>query len=226
MEDFSTNAVPPGIYTVWLEGSAPWPYNQTRRQPVPVRIGAVPRQFNLTGSVLDGATETLGGTITLPLRVGTGSGPAAWDDGSGTATPVSLSWDPGSLTDCSHNPKALGTGSITVSPSSVTPMTAAGTNATLTIQAGSLSSGCYLFNLRAHGVNANGEPVVRIEHVEFTVAATAGPSDYVDVIGFAVFEITDIGPNSFNGRAITGIYADPDDLALRIAQRPRLIPWN
>jgi hypothetical protein len=226
MLDFSTNAVPEGIYTVWLEGEAGPPYYQTRRQPVPVRVGAVPRQFTLSGSVLDGATETLGGTITLPLRVGTGSGPAAWDDGSLTATLVSLSWDTGSLTDCSHNPKALGTGSIAISPSSVTPMTAAGTNATLTIQAGSLASGCYKFSLRAHGVNADGEPVVRIEHVQFTVAATTGPSEYVDVIGFAVFEITDTSSNSFSGRAITGIYANPDDLALRVAQRPRLIPWN
>jgi len=226
MLDMSTNAIPPGIYTVWLEGEAGAPYYQTRRQPVPVRIGAVPRRFSLSGSVLDGATETLGGTITLPLSVVTGTGAAAWQGGTGTATPVSLSWDAGSLTDCSHNPKSLGTGSITFSSASVTPSAGAGTSATLTIQAGSLASGCYLFQLRAQGVNADGEPVVRVEHVQFTVAATTGPNEYVDVIGFAVFEITDIGPNSFIGRAITGIYADPNDLALRTAQRPRLIPWN
>jgi hypothetical protein len=226
MLDISTNAVPEGIYTVWLEGEAGPPYYQTRRQPVPVRIGAVPRQFSLTGSVLDGATETLGGTITLPLSVKTGTGAAAWDDGTSTASPVSLSWDSGSLTDCSHNPKALGTGSITFSSPTVIPTSGAGTSATLTIQAGSLASGCYLFSLRAQGVNADGEPVVRIEHVQFTVAATSGPSEYVDIIGFAVFEITDIRSNSFSGRAITGIYADPNDLALRTAQRPRLIPWN
>jgi hypothetical protein len=226
MLDITTNAVPPGIYTVWLEGQADAVYYQTRRQPVSVRIGAVPRRFSLTGSVLDGATETLGGTITLPIKVATGTGASAWDDGTGTATPVSLSWDPGSLTDCSHNPKPLGTGSITFSSSSVTPTSGPGTSSTLTIQAGSLASGCYLFRLRAHGVNADGEPVVRIQHVQFTVAVTSGPSEYVDVIGFAVFEITDVTSNSFSGRAITGIYADPNDLALRAAQRPRLIPWN
>jgi hypothetical protein len=224
MLGISTTAVPVGIYTVWLEGHAGPPYYQTRRQPVSVRIGSVPRQFTLAGSVLDGATETLGGTITLPINVATGTGTAAWDDGTATATPVSLSWD--GLTDCSHNPKPLGTGSITFSSPSVTPASGAGTTSTLTIQAGSLASGCYLFELRAHGVNANGQPVVRIEHVEFTVAATTGPSDYVDVIGFAVFEVTEITSNRFRGRAITGLYADPNDLALRAAQRPRLIPWN
>ena len=226
MLDISTNAIPEGIYTVWLEGQADAIYYQTRRQPVPVRIGAVPRQFSLAGSVLDGATETLGGTITLPLRVTTGTGASAWDDGTATATPVSLSWDTGSLTDCSHNPKPLGTGSITFSSPSVMPSTGTGTSVTLTIQAGSLASGCYLFPLRAQGVNADGQPVVRIEHVQFTVAATTGPNEYVDVIGFAVFEITDTDSNSFRGRAITGVYADPNDLALRTAQRPRLIPWN
>lgn len=226
MLDFSTNAVPPGIYTVWLQGNAGFPYFQTRRQPVPVRIGSVARQFSLSGSVLDGATETLGGTINLPIRVVTGTGASAWDGGTATATPVSLSWDTDSLTDCSHNPEALGTGSITFSSPSSMPSSGTGTASTLTIQAGSLASGCYLFNLRAHGVNANGQPVVRIERVQFTVAATTGPSEYIDVIGFAVFEITDIDSNSFSGQAITGIYADPNDLALRAAQRPRLIPWN
>ena len=73
MLDISTNAVPEGIYTVWLEGQADAIYYQTRRQPVSVRIGAVPRRFSLNGSVLDGATETLGGTITLPLKVVTGT---------------------------------------------------------------------------------------------------------------------------------------------------------
>ena len=224
--DITTNDVPEGLYTVWLEGKAGPPYYQTRRQPVPVRIGDVEREFSLAGSVLDGATETLGGTISLPIRVSTGSGAGAWDDGSGTASPVDLSWEAGSLTDCSHNPKPLGTGSISFSAPSVTPSTGAGATSTVTIQAGSLSSGCYLFRLRAQGVNADGQPVVRIVHVQFTVAATTGPSEYVDIIGYAVFEITDIESNSFSGRAITGIHADPTSLELRAAQRPRLIPWN
>jgi hypothetical protein len=224
--DITTNDVPEGIYTVWLQGQAGPPYNQVRRQPVPVVIGDVDREFSLAGSVLDGATETLGGTIALPIRVSTTSGAGAWDDGSGTASPVDLSWDAGSLTDCSHNPKPLGTASISLSASSVTPTTGSGTSSTLTIQAGSLSSGCYLFRLRAQGVNADGQPVVRIVHVQFTVAATTGPSEYVDIIGYAVFEITNINSNSFSGRAITGIHADPTSLELRAAQRPRLIPWN
>ena len=96
----------------------------------------------------------------------------------------------------------------------------------MTISAGSLSSGCYLFTLRATGVNSDGQPVTRVEELQFSVAATSGPSDYVDIIGFAVFEITAVDTNEIWAQAISGIYADPADLALIAALEPRLIPWN
>ena len=222
MQGISTNDIPPGIYTVWIRGEAPIPYDQVRRQPVPVRVGTVSRDFTLQGT-FDGETPTLGGMITLPMTV-VRSG-SAWDDGSGTATPVSLSWDTSSLTTCNHDAVAIGTGMISISPSSVTP-TAAGASATVTISAGSLSSGCYLFTLRATGVNSDGQPVTRVEELQFSVAATSGPSDYVDIIGFAVFEITAVDTNEIWAQAISGIYADPADLALIAALEPRLIPWN
>jgi hypothetical protein len=222
MLDFSTNDVPEGIYAVWLEGEAGAPYHQTRRQPVSVRIGTVDSEFTLDGSVVDGTIETLGGSVTLPIRVAS----LAWDDGPGTATDVALSWDPTSLTNCAHNPVSLGTGTITFGSSSVAPTTSNAASSSLTINAGSLGSGCYLFVMRAHGVNADGEPVVRLRHVQFSVAATSGPNEYVDILGFAVFEMTDVNPNSFSGRAITGVHADPNAYELRAAQRPRLIPWN
>ncbi len=228
IQDISTNDIPEGIYAVWLEGYAGSPYFQERRQPVSVRVGAVTRDFNLDGSIMDGATEVLGGTITLPLRIATGTGASAWDDGTGTATGVNLSWDSAALTDCSHNP-VVGAPIIQfngASSASVAPSTGAGTSVSLSINAGSLASGCYLFPLRAQGTNADGQPVVRLEYVQFTVAATSGPSEYVDIIGFAVFEITDIGANTIRGQAITGIHADPTALELRAAQRPRLIPWS
>ena len=193
MLDISTNAVPEGIYTVWLEGQADAVYYQKRRQPVSVRIGAVPRRFTLNGSVLDGATETLGGTITLPIKVVTGTGASAWDNGTGTATPVSLSWDPGSLTDCSHNPTPLGTGSIAFSSPSVTPTSGAGTS--VDADDPGRKPGIGLLPLPACAPRASTPMASRSsgsQHVQFTVAVTEGPSEYVDVIGFSVFEITDV----------------------------------
>lgn len=221
MESISTNDVPPGIYTVWIEGQAGPPYNQARRQSVPVRIGTVSRDFDLQGT-FDGETATLGGTIDLGIRVVRKG--SAWHDGASTdTTPVQLSWE--DLTTCNYGPVVIGTATIGISPSSVTPTTS-GANATVSISSGSLSAGCYLFTLRASGVNADGQPVTRVQEVEFSVAAQSGPSDYVDIIGFSVFEITHIGTNEIWGQAITGIYADPADLALKAALRPRLIPWN
>jgi hypothetical protein len=226
MRDIEVNAIPAGIYAVWLEGRAGPPYYQTRRQPVPVRVGDVPRRFHLENSVLDGATESLGGTISLPLSVATGTGGSAWNPSGGAATPVTLSYEAGSLTDCSFNARELGAASIGFSATSVMPSSGTGTSVTMTISSSGLAAGCYLFTIRAQGVNHDGEPVVRLARVRFTVAATSGPSEYVDIIGFAVFEITQATNNEIWGQAITGIYADPNAFDLRAAQRPRLVPWN
>ncbi len=43
--NIQANAVPAGIYTVWLEGHSGNPYFQTRRVPVPVKVGAANRDF-------------------------------------------------------------------------------------------------------------------------------------------------------------------------------------
>ncbi len=229
MGSILTTDIPPGIYAVWLQGQAGAPYSQIRRQPFPVRIGAVPRQFRIEGPV-DGTIDAIGGSTTLPLRIVTDSAAAtAWNGGPATATPVAVSWDPTSLTTCSHAPVAWGTPTISfngMASASVAPSPGTGTSVSMAINSGSLASGCYLFTLRAQGVNADGQPVVRLRQVQFSVAATSGPNEYVDIIGFAVFEISDIDPNTIFARAITGVYADPNDAALRAAQRPRLIPWS
>ena len=97
---------------------------------------------------------------------------------------------------------------------------------TLTINTAGLTQGCYLFTIRGHGVNSNGQPVTHLENVRFTVAATTSSGQYVDVIGFAVFQIDAMGTNDIVGHAVTGIAADPNDPTLRRAQRARLVPWS
>ncbi|HSK94765.1 MAG TPA: pilus assembly protein TadG-related protein [Candidatus Angelobacter sp.] len=227
MSDIQQNGVSPGIYAVWIEGRAGSPYFQKRRQPVPLRIGTVNRQFHLDNSVVDGTATTLGSSISLPLKLATGNGTGAWNPPGGAATPVSLSVDADSLTDCSFNPRSWGSAGVAFSSSSVWPSSGSGgTSVTMSVNTAGLASGCYLFTLRAHGVNHDGQPVVRLEQVRFTVAATTGPSEYVDIIGFAVFEITEATNNEIWGQAITGIHADPNAFELRAAQRARLVPWN
>ena len=232
MEDIEQNAVPKGIYAVWIKGTAGAPYNQQRLQPVSLRVGDVPRRFHLDNSILDGEVTTLGASIPLELKVATSNTTGTrWNATSGgLASQVTVSLEPDSLTDCSYNAKSWSGGAgVTFdgAPStSVWPTAPGGTSVTMTINTAGLSAGCYLFAIRAQGTNHDGEPVVRVEQVRFTVAATSGPSEYVDILGFAVFEITRTEPNEIWGQAITGIYADPTHLNLRTAQRPRLIPWN
>ena len=38
LDDMPTNTIPPGIYTVWIEGESGNPYYQRRQVPVPVRV--------------------------------------------------------------------------------------------------------------------------------------------------------------------------------------------
>ena len=239
MDDVQTKDVPAGIYTVWIEGESGNPYYQRRSVPVPVRIQTdangdgdyndagdikVTRDFSLTNSVLDGATGSLGGPISLPIRVSTSG--QAWDGGPSLETPVSLSWDTDSFTTCSLTPTSLGLGSIAFSATSVAPGNGQGTLSTLSIDTTGLGQGCYMFTIRAHGTNGDGQPVTRLQRVRFTVAATTSSGQYVDIIGFAVFQIDGITSNAITGRAVSGISADAADPNLRRAQRARLVPWR
>ncbi len=239
MDDFQTNAIPPGLYTVWLEGESGNPYYQQRRVPVPVRVQTdangdgdyndagdtkVTRDFSLANSVLDGSTATLGGQISLPIRVATSG--QAWDGGPSLETPVSLSWDTDSFTNCSLNPTPLGLASIAFNATSVAPGSGQGTLSTLSIDTTGLAQGCYMFTIRAHGTNGDGQPVTRLQRIRFTVATTTSSGQYVDIIGFAVFQIDTIGANEISGHAVSPISADPGDPNLRRAQRARLVPWS
>ena len=237
MNAISTNAVTPGIYTVWLEGHSGNPYYQTRRVPVAVRIngtgssgtptGPAMRDFSLGNSIPTGSTATYGGTVTLPIYVSTTSATATrW---SGTAaTPVSLTWDTATFSTCSLSPVSIPSPSqIAFSAPSVTPSASgSGALSNLTINTAGLGAGCYSFVIRATGTNGDGQPVTHLLTATFTVASGASTGQYVDLIGFAVFQVAAMTSNSISARAVTGIRAEPSDVSLRRAQQPRLIPWS
>ncbi len=221
MEDFSTNAVAPGIYTVWVMGESNVPY-KGRRHPVPVFVGGATRGFNLTNSSLSASAAGYGDAVTYTIRVRSES----WATG-GSATQVALSWDPGSLSDCILNPIAP-PGGMTVgfSAPSITPGGGQGTPSTMTVDTDGLAAGCYMFTVRAHATNSVGQPVTRLATATLHVVSQPSDGEYVEIIGFAAFEIESVGSNTITGRAISPICADPDCAALRAVQRPRLIPWS
>jgi hypothetical protein len=224
MSGIQTNAIPPGIYTAWLEGHSGNPYFQTRRSPVPIKVGGAVRDFSLANSTTNASIDLLGGSATIPIYVSTTTASSTKWGAAGSA--VTLGVDAGSFTDCSLDPDVIGAGQLTLSASSVTPTSSgSGALSNLTISSVGLAPGCYRFNVRAYGTNADGQPVVHIQPITFTVATSASDGSYVDIIGFAVFEVTNVSANSITGRAVSAIYADANDAALRRAQRARLAPW-
>jgi Flp pilus assembly protein TadG len=225
MSGILTNAIPAGIYMVWLEGHSGNPYFQARRYAVPVAIGGAVRDFSLINSTWGGSTPTIGGSISLPIYVSTSTASSTKWGSSGSA--VAVSWDPASFTNCTFTSASIGPGQITFSSSSVTPSSSgSGALSTMTISTVGLAPGCYRFNVRATGINGSGQPVTHIQSAVINVASESSTGTYVDIIGFEVFKVTDLNANEILGRAVSGVYADPNDPNLRRAQRARLIPWS
>jgi len=224
MDSFSTNNVPAGIYTVWLEGHSGDPYFQTRHYPAAVKVGGAVRDFSLGNSTTSAVIAGMGDTASVSLYVSTTSAAATRWGATGTA--VALTVDSGSFTDCALVPATINPGQLAISPSSVTPASGGnGALATLTIDSFGLSPGCYTFVVRGHGTNGAGQPVTHLLPITFTVATESSGGQYVDIIGFAVFEVTYLDANAITARAVSPIAANANDPALRRAQRARLVPW-
>jgi hypothetical protein len=225
MSGIETNAIPAGIYTVWLEGHSGNPYFQTRRYVVPARVGGALRDFSFANSTTSGSAASMGDSISLPIYVSTTNAAATrW---GATGSTVALSYDPASFTDCSLTPATIGAGQITFSAASVTPSSSgSGALSTLGISTVGLAPGCYRVDVRGTGTNGSAQPVTHIQPITFTVATTTSGGSYVDIIGFSVFEVTDINANEISGRAVSGVYADASDPNLRRAQVARIVPWS
>ena len=221
MEDIQTNAISPGIYTVWIKGTSSVP-SKARRHPVPVYVGGATRGYHLANSQLSASALALGDAVTYTIRVRNDN----WQTG-GSATQVALSWDTGSLTDCLLNPVPVPAGmNPTFSSSLVTPGNGQGTASTLTVDTDGLASGCYMFTVRAHATNSDNQPVTRLAAATLYVASEPTEGEYVEIIGFAAFEVDSVDPNTIRGRAISRICPDPNCAELRNVQRARLIPWT
>jgi Flp pilus assembly protein TadG len=225
MSNLRTTTVPPGIYTAWIEGRSGDPYFQARRYPVSVVVGGATQDFSFENSTVSGSTPTLGGTVSMDLYVSTSG---AWSGAPVTlGIDVGPGIDPDSFTDCSFNTAYIAPGQIALSSTSVVPSSAKNPSpsATLSIDTTGLAAGCYRFDVRGYVKNADGRWVVHVQPVTFTVATSGSNGSYVDVIGFAVFKVTNVGANAISVQAVSGVSADPADESLRRAQQARLIPW-
>src|SRR3990170_3213574 len=224
MKDFLTAGVATGIYAVWLEGHSSSPYDTTRRQPVTARIDGAVRDFSLGNSVTTGQTDTLGGTISMDLYASTAktTDPTNWGS---TSNAVTLSVDTATLPPgMTMTPTFSATSVVPSVPSK--PSNPFGTKSVLTINTSGLAAGTYDFIVRAKGANGAGQPVTHLLPIEFSVVNVPSGGSYVDITGFAVFEVTEVTANGIEGRAISPVAASTEDWALHRAHRARLMPWT
>lgn len=97
---------------------------------------------------------------------------------------------------------------------------------TLTIQASAASNNTtYAGWVRAYGADQNGAKATRPLKFRTAVSVTeGGTTDYVDILGFAVFEVTSIDSSDMKGKAITGWFTSVNDPILAIGKKYGLVP--
>jgi hypothetical protein len=219
----ATAAAPSGIFTVWIQGHSPSPYLTDHYYPVAINIGGVARDFSNTGTGLMLSTATTGGTATGSFSISSSNnGSQAFaPTGSPATITLSLEGGPDSL-----GVLPVGLGATSLTPTSFPLSKGLSQNIDVSIDAGSLVPGEYPLTIRATGTNSDGQSVTRMIPITLDIATGSSSTQYVDIIGFAIFRLTDVNSNSVDGYAISGVYADMNDPALRRGQVARLVPWN
>jgi len=223
----ATALAPVGIYTIWIRGWSPSPYLTTHYYPVAINIGGVTRDFTNTGSGMILATPSTGGTATGSFTISTSNNGSQAFAPTGSPSTITLSLEgPPDIDPLMHGVLPVGLGATSLTPTSF-PLSKGQTQTiNVSVNAGSLAPGEYPLTIRATGTNSDGQPVTRMIPIVLDVATGSSATQYVDIMGFAIFRITDINSNSVDGYAISGVYADMNDPALRRGQVARLVPWN
>jgi hypothetical protein len=214
---FQTSGAPQGVYTVWIQGHSSDPVLLDHYYPVGISIGNVNRDFT-TGSGAAIYIPSTGGTSATTLGVSTPNMNGTYFGGT---VDLSLEGGAGSL-----GVLPAGIGALSVTPSSITLNKGTAQTVTISVNGGSLGPGVYSLTLRVTGTNGSGQPVTRLVPITVAIATASTTNDYVDILGFTTFRITSMDSNAVYGYAISGVYADMNDPALRRGQVARLVPWD
>jgi Flp pilus assembly protein TadG len=214
---FQTTGAPQGVYTVWIQGHSSSPVLLDHYYPVGISVGSVNRDFSVSagGTISLASTGTTGSTT---VSVSTPNNGGSYFNGT-----VALSIEGGAD---ANGVLPAGIGALSVSPSSINLTQGRNQTVTLSVNGGTLGPGVYLLTLRVTGTNGSGQPVTRLVPITLTIATASTSSEYVDILGFTTFRISSIDSNAVYGYAISGVYADMNDPALRRGQVARLVPWN
>jgi Flp pilus assembly protein TadG len=219
-----------GIYSVVISGTgydaATGNTLTTHREFVPLNVGGVVRDFSVNLAAQSTAV-TSGTNAVFTATLTTVSGGGNWGSG-----PVSVALDYGST--CTAGQVAL---TSSASPVCQTP-TINGTpnyvpdknsppTVTITIPTTGMTTGTYEVVVRFRGTNGAGQPVVHVFPLQIAVNTIAGGANsYVNVQGYVVYLITNITTSTVYGRAVSRAADDPNDPALALARRVRLVPWE
>ena len=225
----TTNNCDRGIFQAWVRGTSSAPY-QTRvhESLVNINVDNQQRDFSLTSSDSYAAIAAPGTQANYVIRVTTASGGSTKWTGNNLLT---LSWakcptttDPGILP-----PEVLVCGIDGSFLTTTIPNVDPGEDHTLNVQTTLARSGeVYKGWVRATGLDdVTNKRVTHLLEVTLEVGVVAGgATQYVDVLGYTVFVVTAIDSNDVYGRAITGVYADPNDPVLAIGRKVGLVPWE
>jgi hypothetical protein len=217
---FQTVGATAGIYTIWIKGNSSSPYLTDHYVPVAINVGAVARDFSssMTPAGTLVSIPTTGGTTSTTATFSTPNSTTAYFGGA-----VALSVEDGPPDQTLGGPAGIGT--TTFSANNFTLNKNGSQSVTITFDSGSLPPGEYPITIRATGTNLDGAKVSHLYPVTLDVATAGTTSNYVDIMGFAVFRVVSVDSNDVMGYAISPLIADMNDERLRLAQVARLVPW-
>jgi len=224
----TTSGCDKGIFQAWLRGTSSAPYTSRIHETlVNINVGGQARDFSLVSSDAYDAVAGPGIQADYVIRTTTAnSGSTKWT-GSNLLT---LSWAKcPTTTDPSILPPEVLVcridGSGTSSINNVDP----GEDHTFSVDTFLARSGeVYKGWVRETGLDdVTNKRVTHLMEVTLEVGVIAGgATQYVDVLGYTVFKITSINSNDVNGRAVSGVYTNPDDIAVSAGKKIGLVPWE
>jgi len=221
-----------GIYQAWLRGTSSAPYESRIHETlVNVNVGGQARDFSLATSDAYVEIAAAGPQVNFVIRTTTSSGGSTKWTGNNLLT---LSWAKcPTTTNPLASPATLpcGIDGVVALPGVLPPPVPnmdPGENHTFNVDTLLAEPGLYKGWVRETGLDdITNKRVTHLLEVTVQVGIEAGGvTQYVDVIGYAVFEVTAINSNDVSGRAITGTYADLNDPALAIGRKIGLVPWE
>ena len=225
----TTTACDKGIFQAWLRGTSSAPYlSRVHETLVNINVGGQARDFSLVSSDAYAAIAGPGPQADYIIRTTTAnSGSTKWTGGN----LLTLSWAkcPTTTDQSILPPEALVCGIDgnfgTTSVDNVDP----GEDHTFSVQTFlARSNEVYKGWVRETGLDdVTNKRVTHLLEVTLEVGVIAGgATQYVDVLGYTVFKITAINSNDVSGRAVSGIYTDPDDIAVSAGKKIGLVPWE